>query len=364
MAKLLMITGDRSLASGKQGAFYNTLEEFHQYWDRIDIICPRGSTSGDKLACLFGHVFVHPSPEPLWKQPWWIYKKGLEIYQSQKFNLVIVHEFPPFYNGIGARLLWNKIKIPYVLEVHHIPGYPKIASFKEVVYRKLMRFFIGYDTKKSKAVRVVNQNQVPDFLKRAGVPAEKIKYIPSLYIDLGIFRPMGLKKEYDLIFVGRLVENKGTDLFLEAVKKLEATAVIVGEGALLKEVQLKTKNYKLKTKIWGWAKDSQEVAELINKSKILIMPSGNEGGPRVVAEALACGVPVLATPVGMVPDFAKEGAVEVINWDAGDIVKKAQELLENQQLYEQYRQAGLILIQQFEKTAMIKNYADKLKEIL
>ena len=41
MAKLLMISGDRSLAQEKKGAFYNTLEEFHKYWDRIDIITPR-----------------------------------------------------------------------------------------------------------------------------------------------------------------------------------------------------------------------------------------------------------------------------------------------------------------------------------
>ncbi len=41
MANLRMISGDRSLAEGKHGAFYNTLEELHKYWDRIDIICPK-----------------------------------------------------------------------------------------------------------------------------------------------------------------------------------------------------------------------------------------------------------------------------------------------------------------------------------
>lgn len=42
--KLLMITGlgsAKDLASGKRGAFYNTLEEFHKYWERIDIIAPK-----------------------------------------------------------------------------------------------------------------------------------------------------------------------------------------------------------------------------------------------------------------------------------------------------------------------------------
>src|SRR3989344_3726314 len=368
--KLLMISGDRSLAAGKQGAFYNTLEEFHQYWDRIDIICPRT----DKVTCLptgrsitqglalqrFGNVFVYPSPWPLYLQPFWIWKKGLEIYHEQKFNLVTVHEYPPFYNGIGARLLWQKIKVPYILEVHHIPGYPRASGMKEKIYKKLMGAFIKYDSDKAMAVRVVNENQVPDFLKRAGVPEQKIKCTPSLYIDLDIFRPMNLAKEYDLIFLGRLTENKGINLFLEAVRKLNAKAIISGDGPLKKSLKLENK-----ITIHRWARDSREVAELINKSKILVFPSFNEGNPRVVVEAMACGVPVLATPVGIVPDIIKDKeSGRIIDWNAEDIAVKARELLSNEEEYKRLKQAGLEIVKNFEKKAAIKNYADKLKELI
>ena len=367
MAKLLMITSLGSamdLASGKQGAFYNTLEEFHQYWERIDIIAPKIKNHSSKVQELFGNVYVHISPWPLIWHPFWFLKKGLELFKKEKFDLMTVQEFPPFYNGIGARLLWNKIKVPYVLEIHHIPGYPRAAGRKESFYRYLLKTFIKWDSAKVVAVRVVNQNQVPSFLKNSGVPADKIKYIPSLYIDLETFRPTSLEKEYDLIFIGRLVENKGIILFLETVKRLGVKALIVGDGPLVKDIKLKIEKWKLKINFHGWAKDAKEIAGLLNRAKILVMPSYNEGGPRVVAEALACGVPVLATLVGLMPDFAKEGAVKIINWDADDIVKKAQELLENQQLYEQYRQAGLTLVQKFEKKSVIENYAEQLKKFV
>ena len=87
-----------------------------------------------------------------------------------------VHEYPPFYNGIGARLLWQKIKAPYLLEVHHIPGFPRAANLKEWLYKCLTGIFIKLDSAKAKAVRVVNKKQVPNFLARVGIPESKIIY--------------------------------------------------------------------------------------------------------------------------------------------------------------------------------------------
>src|SRR3989344_937929 len=230
MAKLLMITGLGSavdLASSKKGAFYNTLEEFHKYWTRIDIICPRinNINSGNsKLETLnpkqsqnyksqtinlFGNVFVHISPWPLILHPIFFIYKILKLHASTAI-----------------------------------------------------------------AVRVVNKKQTPEFLIKAGVPEKKVVYISSMYIDLDIFKPMGLPKEYDLIFVGRLVENKGINLLIKAVSKLRAKneklkVLIVGGGPLERELKSKIKSLKLENYVifHGWAKSSQEIAELINISK-------------------------------------------------------------------------------------------------
>ena len=296
----------------------------------------------------------------------------MEIYKEQKFDLMIVHEFPPFYNGIGARLLWLKTKVPYVLEIHHISGYPKAANPKESVYRILMGWLIKFDASKATAVRVVNQKQTLEFLVKAGVPENKITYIPSIYIDLNMFKPMNLPKEYDLIFIGRLEPNKGIVLLIEAAKKLKVQGfklriLIVGDGSLKNYCESKIENWKLQDNVllYGWAKDSQEVAKLLNQSKILVMSSFNEGGPRVVVEAMACGVPVLATPVGIVPDLLKNGLEgEIVAWEANYIAHKAIELLNSPDLYQKYSQGGLEIVGQFEKKATIKDYAEKLQNLL
>ncbi|OGN16244.1 MAG: hypothetical protein A3C88_02565 [Candidatus Yanofskybacteria bacterium RIFCSPHIGHO2_02_FULL_50_12] len=377
MSKLLMVTGlgsAKDLATGKRGAFYNTLEEFHQYWDRVDIISPKvlagaGHPAGVKV---FDNVFVHTSPWPLIFHPIWFIKKGLALHRVQHFDLMTVQEFPPFYNGIGGWLLSLLGRIPYVLEVMHVPGHPRAANLKEWIYKKLSEAFLDFDAASAKAVRVINQTEMSEFLIRAGLPQKKLLYIPANYIDLDIFKPSDLPKKYDLIFVGRLVENKGINLLLEAIQlsiinyQFPMKCLIVGDGPLKKDCELKIDNWKMSDHITlhGWAKDSREIAALMNRSKILVMPSYNEGGPRVVLEAMACGLPVLATRVGIVPDVIRnEETGYIIDWDAADITAKARLLLEGD-AYRRFVPHCLSMAKPFEREAAIKQYANVLQKIL
>ncbi len=353
-----MITGlgsVKDLASGKRGAFYNTLEEFHKHWERIDIIAPKIKDQNLEIKEFFGNVYVHISSWPLIFHPIWFIRKGIDIYREQKFDLMTVQEFPPFYNGIGARLLWNKIKVPYILEIMHIVGHPKASGIKERVYKLLIKLFIRFDSSKVKAVRVINKKETPEFLIKAGIPKEKLVYIPAFYIDLNVFRPRNLNKEYDLIFIGRLVKNKGLDLLLKIAKKTDYKILVVGTGPLHNYLKLQIENHKLKINLCGWAKDSSEICGLINKSKALLMLSDNEGGPRVVLEALACGVPVIATPVGIVPDIINHNNGRIINWSVDEAIEAFKEIRDIKIAVD---------LSPFEREKAIKNYADSLKELI
>lgn len=375
MAKILMISGDRSLAGSKRGAFYNTLEEFHKYWERLDIICPRtkalvSNSQTPNVKNIFRNVFLHPSPWPLVFQPFWILKKGLEIFREQKFNLMTIHEYPPFYNGIGARLLWNKIKIPYVLEIHHIVGYPKAADLKEKFYKFLTKLFIKEDSKKAIALRVVNK-QVKENLIKWGVKENKIKLIPSFYIDLDIFKPLNFEKKYDLVTACRLVKNKGLDLLLEAIKliayDLKPKLLIIGEGPEFKNLKAKVKSLKLENNVEfaGWLRRREEIAQLFNQSKIFILTSYNEGGPRAALEAIACGLPIITTRVGIIEEIIKDGKNGIfIDWSQEDIAEKIKFLLENNSLQEKFAKTNLTAIKQFEKKSAVKNYAQSLLSLI
>src|SRR5687768_5440707 len=104
MKRLLMISGDRAIARGRRGAFFNTLSGLSKHWDQIDIITPGIGVHVSQT--LFGNVNIHSSPWPIILQPLFIWKKGVQLYRKQPFDIMTVHEYPPFYNGIGAYLLW------------------------------------------------------------------------------------------------------------------------------------------------------------------------------------------------------------------------------------------------------------------
>lgn len=370
--KLLMITGDRALAQGKRGPFYYMLEEFSKHWNRVDIICPQVPSNKKQVTNLHGNVFVHSSSWGILLQPWFILKKGLEIFKKQKFDLFTIHSYPPFYNDVGGMKLYKKIKVPYILEIMHITGYPKAGNFKEGFYRGLTKLFIKKFIKNAKTVRVINEKQTPQFLKKLGVNKEKLKYIPAFYIDFNIFKPENLEKKFDIVFSGRLVKNKGINLLLKAIEKLKLQnpnfkLVIIGIGPLEDKIKKYIKKNKLEKNVEfaGWLPSVKDLAKIYNQSKILVMPSFNEGGPRVNLEAMACKIPVVTTKVGMMLDIIKHRENGLfINWDVDDIAEKIKLLLDDRNLYKKIAENCYKTVQQFERKKAIKNYAESYKKLI
>jgi len=246
------------------------------------------------------------------------------------------------------------------VEVMHVPGVPRAASWRERFYCLAMKICIAADVRSAAAVRVINQHETPAFLSASGVPAAKVVYVPAFYIDLEVFTPQHFDKQYDVIFVGRLARNKGIDLFLDVVRQAGLVAMVVGDGPLRTAIQRRVRREHLKVNMHGHARDAAEVSELMNRSRVLVMTSLNEGGPRVVLESLACGVPVVATPVGIVPDVVPPECIE--EWNAEDIAAKVKNLLSDTQLYERVREAGMFTVQPFERKAAIIKYAEMIKK--
>ena len=385
--KILMLSGDRSLAAGKRGAFYYLLEELSKYCERIDILCPEfhTKTQKHKNTVFFDNVYIHPSDFGVLRQPWFIKKKGVELYNEHKHDIVLIHEYPPFYNSLGARLLRKKIDansgeigslsspshgVKFVVEIHHIIGYPRRADLRESFYLWLSKIMIPRDCKRFDAVRVVNEKQVPELLEKWEVDKRKLYYASSMYIDLDVFKPMNLEKKYDLVFAGRLVKNKNVKMLIEAVKILrdkgrDLKCVIVGEGHEIENLKSKVKSFKLEKNVefLGWLPTVEDVAKVYNQSKLFVMPSLNEGGPRVCLEAMACGVPVVTTRVGIMLDIIKDGENGFFcDWNAEDMAEKILETRNKET--EKLRGESVGTATQFERKKMIKNLAEVYQRIV
>lgn len=359
---LMMLSGDNSIARGLDTAFYQMLARFSQYWQRIDILVP---TAPDATAgTIHGNVHVHPAPQHRSLQPLFIRRKGQQLLRERRYHLVVSHDFGFFYNGIGAYWLLRGSDVPYVSEIHHVEGYPHAVTLREQLWRAAAMRYLPFAGRHVAAFRTVNQ-EVPQLLAELGIPAAKIRVLPSLYIDFRIFQPQNTAKHYDVLFVGRLASNKGVRSLLEAIATIRQTyphirLAIRGEGPLrsVLEAQIKAHHLQANVTFVPRLPDSEALAKLYNSAKMLVCASTVEGNPRVTVEAMACGVPVISSPVGIMPELITHGQNGLLfPWDVEDLAAQIMRLLSDDALCTRMGEAGRLSVQHFNAEAIIANYA-------
>jgi len=135
------------------------------------------------------------------------------------------------------------------------------------------------------------------------------------YIDFEKFsvtKPFS-RRDQIIGYVGRLSEEKGILNFVSALPgivkaKKNLTIYIIGDGPLNDQVHAKLIRYDISGKVirTGWV-HHDELPRYLNEFRLLVLPSDTEGLSNIMLEAMACGTPVLSTPVGAIPDFITDG---------------------------------------------------------
>lgn len=139
-----------------------------------------------------------------------------------------------------------------------------------------------------------------------GVPLHKVDVIPP-GVDLNLFRPSLLGKQSErvrILFVGGQFERKGGPDLLEAARSLgddiELDIVTGGETPAIPAGVLARVHRGLKPQ-------SEELVALYRAADIFVLPSRGDCMPQAVIEAIACGLPVVATRVGAIPEMVTDG---------------------------------------------------------
>ncbi len=116
-----------------------------------------------------------------------------------------------------------------------------------------------------------------------------------------------------ILFVGRLHPVKGVQYLIEAMaithqEMPDVKLIIVGEGIEREKLEGLTKQLDLKGCIQFVGRVPQEKIPLfMQQADIFVLPSLAEGFPNVLLEAMACGLPIVATRVGGIPEIIEDG---------------------------------------------------------
>ncbi|MFA9375898.1 MAG: glycosyltransferase family 4 protein [Lachnotalea sp.] len=143
-----------------------------------------------------------------------------------------------------------------------------------------------------------------------------------------------------ILFVGRLAEKKGVTYLIEAMKQVEATLIIAGGGPLEEELKKQASEQGNKIRFIG-AKTHQELKTIYASSDLFVAPSvtakdgDKEGFGLVILEAMASGLPVVASNSGGIPDLLTDGVEGFLTKekDSEEIAVSINKILTDEKLY-------------------------------
>jgi len=143
-------------------------------------------------------------------------------------------------------------------------------------------------------------------------PGAKLEVVPNV-VDTETFAPGGTPRgasDKRLLNVAALAEKKGHRYLLEALRDIPDTTLdIVGDGELRRDLEHQANALELSDRVrFLGERPKQEVAELMRKADLFVLPSLAENLPVVLIEAQASGLPAVATRVGGVPELVDEAA--------------------------------------------------------
>tara|TARA_Y100000310_G_scaffold39520_1_gene37074 strand:+ start:1291 stop:2448 length:1158 start_codon:yes stop_codon:yes gene_type:complete len=235
---------------------------------------------------------------------------------KENFDIIHTHVYGHVYFVLAA--LASKIKNTVHIHTTHCPW---TDAHRSMVGR--LGVWASYNTLSRWALK--NTNRIIaitpweyDFLKKFGATEDQIINLPN-GMEEGFFKKISnndFKKKHKIkgkmvLFFGRLNVTKAPDKFVEIAKKIlekhkDTTFVIVGpdegleskvKGMIANEPQIK---------FLGPIYDRKEVFKMYQSSDVFVLPSFREGLPLTLFEAMATGLPVVASPVNGIPYEMKE----------------------------------------------------------
>jgi glycosyltransferase involved in cell wall biosynthesis len=289
----------------------------------------RGGLPRDRRVVLDGMTVDHPlylyAPKIL--RHWYGQFYRLSVRKAFRNAL---HEFRPdivfapwaYPDGWAAVELGHAAGLPVVVKVHG----SDIRVLSRVWGRRLRTV---ESLQRADGVVTVSQELARQVIDLK-VDPDKVRAITS-GINSDLFHPgpraearerLGLSGSGQvLLFIGNLVPVKGLDVLVQACSSLaergiEFTCYLIGAGPLRSALERQIARLGLTPRVQlVGTKANAQLPDWFRAANVFVLPSRSEGLPTVLLEALACGIPFVASRVGGIPELANLGPCRLVRSD-------------------------------------------------
>ena len=281
----------------------------------------------------------------------------------------LLHCFFTLPSGSYGLYCKKSHNIPYVVSTlgADVPGF-NIGDWRLDAYHALTKPLSKSIWKNASSV-VANSNSLQDTCKKF-LPSKDIGVITN-GVDTDLFYPDTSKainpKEIQFLFISRLMPQKGIDTLIKACHVLDQRGIknykltIVGEGHLKSLMFSLIEKYNLWDRInfLGW-KDLEELPEVYRAADVFVLPSVMEGMSSVTLQAMASGLPIVASKVLGFEEILEEdinGFTAEYN-NAGDFANKIERLVQSPELIHKMGQKSFEKSKQFSWESIAKQYLE------
>lgn len=262
--------------------------------------------------------------------------------------------------GIISRFAAALAGVPAV--VHTVHGIP-FADDRNAV---LNRFVLTCERAAARVTdrMVTNADKIADDYLAAGIGTPD--QYKTVYSGIDIRRFQSADPAVDLpggrpriTMVARLADGKGFDVLFEALERLDATGysvALVGDGPLADTLDENITASGLDDTVFrlGYRSD---IPAVLAASDVFVLPSYREGTPRVITEAMAAGLPVVATNIAGIPEQVTDGesGYLVEPGDAAAVATALEDLLADDDRREAFGAFAQDRVKQFSTESMVRD---------
>ncbi len=276
------------------------------------------------------------------------------MWTTRKYNIDIIHSHSAIPTGFIGVIVAKIMKKPVLITAHGMD----INNFEgNTFFKRLIKFSLN-NCNKTIAVSKNLASKMMSF----GVEEEKIIVLRNA-VDTNRFKPLKnktLRNSYNIkentvliLFIGYLDIFKGIfeliDAFYEVnTKNRNTKLIIIGEGPKEEELKEKVLEMGLKKSVIFTGKISPaDIPKYYQSADIFVLPSHTEGFPLVIIEAMACGLPVIASSIGGIPEIIEDNVngFLVSPHDISVLVYKLNILINNPNLREKFAHVSLKIIE-------------------